>query len=127
MKTKSVFLTFVIALSQVGCANTGANYRPLIDTRGGAVDLNKYEVDLRECQQYATQVGGAADKAAAGAVVGALFGAVLAAAAGGNYDRGATARVGAVTGMAGGAVQGDRDQKSVIQRCLAGRGYSVLQ
>ena len=127
MKMLRPLLVLAIAISMVGCANTGANYRPLIDTRGGAVDLNRYEMDLRECQQYATQVAGAADKAVAGAAIGAIFGAVLAAAAGSNYDRGATARVGAVTGMASGAVQGETDQRTVIQRCLAGRGYSVLQ
>jgi len=115
----------VILIFLVGCA--GANYRPMIDMRGGSVDANRYESDLRECQQYASQTAGAADKAVVGAVAGALFGAVLAAAAGSNYDRGATARVGAVTGAVGGGAQGENDQRSIIRRCLAGRGYSVLQ
>lgn len=127
MKKFDIAFLVLTLLFQVGCANTGANYRPMIDTRGGSVSASGYEADLRDCQQYAAQVGGAADRAAAGAVVGALFGAVLAAAAGSRYDRVATARAGAVTGAAGGAAQGEQDQRSIIRRCLAGRGYSVLQ
>ena len=116
-----VALTVVVLLA--ACA--GASYRPMIDSRNA--DMNKFEADLRDCQQYATQVAGAGTGAAAGAVVGALFGAVLAAAAGSRYDRGATARVGAVTGAAGGGAQGETDQRDVIRRCIAGRGYTVLQ
>lgn len=118
----AVLLTTIVA-----CANTGANYRPIIDAKGGSVDMNKFETDLRDCQQYANQVTGAAGQAAAGAAVGAIFGAILASAAGKNYDRGATTRVGAVTGAAAGAVQGETDQRDIIRRCLGGRGYSVLQ
>lgn len=107
------------------CANTGAGYRPLIDSKG--VDYNRYEGDLRECQAYAAQVSGAAERAAAGAIIGALFGAALAAAAGSGYSRNSSAAVGAVAGAAQGGAGGERDQRSVIRRCLANRGYSVLQ
>lgn len=106
------------------CANTGAGYRPLIDSKG--VDFNRYEGDLRECQAYAAQVSGAAERAAAGAIVGALLGAALAAAAGSNYSRNSTAAVGAVSGAASGGAAGERDQRTVIRRCLGNRGYSVL-
>jgi len=114
-------LTVVILLA----ACVGASYRPMIDSRN--VDMNKFEADLRDCQQYATQVSGAGTGAAAGAVAGALFGAVIAAAAGSRYDRGATSRVGAVSGAAGGGVQGETNQRDVIRRCITGRGYNVLQ
>lgn len=114
-----------LSLSLVACANTGANYRPIVDSKG--IDYNKYEADLKDCQQYANQTLDAAQTAAIGAGVGALFGAVLAAAAGSRYDRGATARVGALTGAAGGAAQGETDQRTIIRRCISGRGYSVLQ
>lgn len=121
-------LVAVLAVAIVaGCAHTGANYRPIIDTRGGSVDLNRYEADLRECQQYAAQTAGAAESAAVGAAAGAILGAVLAAAAGRSYDRAATARVGAVSGAVAGAGSGETDQRNIIRRCLAGRGYSVLQ
>ena len=130
MMLKNRFTKLVAILSAVaflvGCAATsGANYRPIVDSKG--VDLNRYESDLRECQSYALQTAGAADSAAAGAVAGALLGAVLAGAAGRNYSRSSSARVGAVSGAVGAGVEGERNQKSIINRCLAGRGYRVLQ
>lgn len=118
---KTAALTAVIFLA--ACA--GASYRPLVDSRG--VDMNRYEGDLRDCQSYAGQVSGAANQAAIGAIAGALFGAALAAAAGSRYDRGATARVGALSGAVGGGASGETDQRDVIRRCMAGRGYTVLQ
>lgn len=119
-KLKSLIITLITSL-MVGCANTGANYRPIVDTKG--VDLNRYEIDLRECQQYATQTMGAGESAAAGA----LFGAILASAAGSTYDKNSTARVGAVTGAAGAGAEGETNQRNIIRRCLSGRGYKVLQ
>lgn len=116
-----VVLTVVVLLA--ACA--GATYRPLVDSRN--VDMNKFEADLRDCQQYAEQVAGAGTNAAVGAVAGAIFGAVLAAAAGSRYDGGATARVGAVAGGVSGGAQGETNQRDVIRRCIAGRGYTVLQ
>ena len=130
MMHKNRITTLVVVLSAaaflVGCAATsGANYRPIVDNKG--VDQNRYESDLRECQSYATQTAGAADSAAAGAVAGALLGAVLAGAAGKNYSRSSSARVGAVSGAVGAGVEGERNQRTIINRCLAGRGYRVLQ
>lgn len=125
--TKMLSLCCGLSLAMVlsGCATSGANYRPMVDTKG--VDMNRFEADLGECRQYAVQVSGAAEHAAAGAAVGAIFGAVLAAAAGSRYDRGATARVGAITGAASGGVEGERNQRNIIRNCLSGRGYRVLQ
>lgn len=125
ISTKFMVAISVIALLSGCAASSGANYRPLIDSKG--VDFNRYESDLRDCQAYATQTAGAAQSAVVGAVAGAVFGAVLAGAAGSRYDKKASARVGAVTGAAGGAVEGERDQRSIINRCLAGRGYQVLK
>ena len=130
MMHKNRITTLVVVLSAaaflVGCAATsGANYRPIVDNKG--VDQNRYESDLREGQSYATQTAGAADSAAAGAVAGALLGAVLAGAAGRNYSRSSSARVGAVSGAVGAGVEGERNQRTIINRCLAGRGYRVLQ
>lgn len=120
-------VVFAVAVSMVGCAThqMGANYRPIIDSKG--VDFNKFESDLKECQQYAHQTASAAQSAAAGAIAGALIGAALAAAAGSNYDRNASARVGAVSGALGAGAEGETNQRTIIRRCLSGRGYSVLQ
>ncbi len=115
----------IMALLSGCAATTGANYRPIIDTKG--MDFNRYEADLRECQSFATQTASAAQSAAAGAVAGAVLGAALAAAAGSRYDRSSTARVGAVSGAVGAGVEGEKNQRTIINRCLSGRGYKVLQ
>ena len=52
-----------------GCAGTP---RPIIDTKGA--DMDQYQADLAECEQYADEVdvaGGMARSAAVGAVVAA--------------------------------------------------------
>jgi outer membrane lipoprotein SlyB len=129
LNTKAIRLgaTVEIATLIAGCATNqmGASYRPIIDTRG--VDFKRYEADLTDCQQYAHQSMGASDGAAAGAVAGAALGAVLAAAAGSRYSRSQHARVGAVGGAVGTAAEAESSQRSIIRKCLAGRGYSVLQ
>ena len=116
----------VLSLTAVtGCATSGANYRPLIDSKG--VDFNKFESDLSACQEYARTQIGAKEGGVGGALVGAAFGAVLAKVAGSRYDSGAAARVGGVTGAVGGASGANQDQESIIKRCLQGRGYKVLK
>lgn len=121
----STILVISLAVGVTGCAGTGANYRPLIDSQG--VDLSRYETDLAACQAYAQQTHGAAENAALGAAAGAAMGAIIAAAAGSRYSKTRGARVGAVTGAASGAASGETDQRNVIRRCLSGRGYKVLQ
>ena len=125
-QTASIGVAISIMALLSGCAaTTGANYRPIIDSKN--VDFNRYEADLKECQAYATQTAGAAESAAAGALAGAILGGVLAAAAGSRYSRTSTARVGAVSGAVGAGVEGERNQRTIINRCLSGRGYKVLQ
>jgi outer membrane lipoprotein SlyB len=125
MLARRVCVAVVLPVFVAGCAGTGQQYRPIVDARN--IDYNKYEADLKDCQQYASQTAGAAQTAAIGAGIGAVLGAVLAAAAGSRYDRAATARVGAVSGAVGGGAQGETDQRNIIRRCMSGRGYSVLQ
>lgn len=124
LANRTVGFTVLLAFL-TGCANTGASYRPIVDTKGVA-DMSRYESDLRECQQFATQTSGAGESAAAGALAGAALGALLAAAAGSRYSRNQHAGVGAVAGAAAGAGQGETDQRTIIRRCMAGRGYNVL-
>jgi outer membrane lipoprotein SlyB len=121
MKTKIWMISF-LTLFIAACANTGANFRPIIDTKN--VDLNRYETDLKECQQYAEQKSGAAEKATIGAGAGAVLGGVLAAV--GNGDKGSSSRIGGVMGAVSGLTSGEQSQRAVIKRCLIGRGYKVL-
>lgn len=107
-----------------GCATApgGANYAPMVDT-GHRIGV--YEQDLAECQQYAKRAAGAGDGAVAGAVGGAIVMGVLSAILGGG-GHGRWAAVGALSGAASGAAAGETNQRDVIRRCMAGRGYSVL-
>ena len=59
---------------------------------------------------------------ASGAAVGGAIGAIT----DGSEGAAKGAGVGAVTGGAKGLSQGERDEVRVVKRCLAGRGYRVL-
>lgn len=62
-----------------------------------------------------------------GAVFGALLGVALLAVGGGRGGWGnEAAAVGAVAGGLQGAAAGEGTQRDIIKRCMAGRGYSVL-
>lgn len=103
-----------------GCATTGANYVPLVDMQGK--DPGKFQTDLTECQGYARQRMDAAQGAMVGAIAGALLGALIAP----RGIRNDIAARGAVMGAAGGAGEANQTQESITKRCLAGRGYNVL-
>jgi|SRR3990167_5363913 len=115
MKYLIVAVLFIIS----GCATTA--YQPLVDRAGP-----NYAQDLLDCQQYAQKVAGPGTGAIAGAVAGAVAGALLARLIGRDVARGPAARVGAATGAAQGGMQGISNEREVVQKCLRGRGYSVL-
>ena len=115
---KKTIATLLI-LSMTGCAT----YRPIVDNKG--TNPAAYEADLKECQAYAEQVS-PAEHAATGAVLGAVFGAVLGAALG-NRDMAMRSAGGmAVVGAASGTGEGAKAQVNIVRRCMAGRGYRVL-
>ena len=108
-----------------GCANTGANYRPLVDLQGRSEA--QYQTDMRQCQEYASKVMGAGESAAVGAVAGAAIGAVIAGLfGGGRQSRNDSSMYGALVGAGSGGVSAEEEQRTIIRRCLAGRGYNVL-
>jgi outer membrane lipoprotein SlyB len=120
----------LLALAMLsGCATQnrgyGANWQPVVDVR--AHQQAQYPADLYECQMHATKVIAANEAAVQGAVAGAIFGALLGAAAGGNSRFNShMAGVGAVSGGVHAAAAAEGGQRGIISRCLAGRGYSVL-
>lgn len=120
MKAVFVFALGVTTLLS-GCAVE--QYHPLVDS---GVSRGSYEADLADCQQLAAQRPAAAS-AAGGATVGAVLGALLAAAVGlrGN-DVANVAAWGAVNGGLQGAVVGSAQQREIVDRCMAGRGYDVV-
>jgi hypothetical protein len=104
--------------------------QPMVDTKG--VDQSRYSQDNYECEQYANQVspvGDAAVGAVGGAAAGAALGAITGALVGGvSAGEGAAfgAASGGALGLGGGAVTGVQNQRDVYRRCMAGRGYNVL-
>jgi len=109
---------FVGAVVATGCAN---RRDVIIDPAG--VDMARYEQDLTECQQIASQVRQkAVGGAAGGAVVGGAVGAII----GDSDTAGRGAGVGAVTGAARGAGATQREKQLVTKNCLRNRGYKVL-
>lgn len=110
----------VFCAGMQGCATRGAGYVPLVDMQGKTTEA--FNKDIVECQGYAKQRADAATGAVAGAVAGALLGAFLAPRGYKNHIAGKGAGLGALSG-AGAA---NETQESITKRCLAGRGYNVL-
>jgi len=107
----------ICAMLITGCAS---HPDPIIDMQG--VDETALEIDRAECEAYSEEViiaKGAAKGAAGGAVVGAAAGAIS-----GNADAGAG--YGAIWGATRSTIEGDREKRMVLKRCLRGRGYRVL-
>ena len=104
----------------VAIAACAAHPGPIIDRKG--VDPVAYERDLAECAKYAGEIqvaSGAAKGAVAGGAYGAAVGSIH-----GNASQGAG--TGAISGAAWSALDADREKQQVVKRCLAGRGYHVL-
>lgn len=122
---KNIAAGLCLALALTGCA-THETYHPVIDRQAG-YDAAKYQKDLRQCRRYAAQVNPQSEM-----IAGAIGGALLTAASvaltmdtGDYLSR--SAGVGAFAGALGGAGKAANTQRAVIQRCLSGRGYSVLR
>lgn len=101
------------------CAST---YQPVVDMKG--VKAEKYQRDLMECRNYAMQID-PANQAIAGALIGAALGAALTGTIDDSYAL-TGAGAGAVSGAAAGVGKGAQDQVTVINNCMKGRGYKVL-
>ncbi|GMG88074.1 hypothetical protein MNKW57_23950 [Biformimicrobium ophioploci] len=97
----------------------------MIDTRG--VNMASYQRDLADCRMYAYNArrsqGG---RAAGGAIGGALAGGALGAIVGNSGTAKRAAGAGALIGGISGAGSAVRDENVIVRRCLAGRGYRVL-
>ncbi len=107
----------MLAAALAGCA---AHPDPIIDMRG--VDPDALAQDWDECEAYSEEIviaAGAAKGTATGAAVGAIAGAI-------GDDVGEGAAYGALYGGTRSGLDADRDKQRVFKRCLAGRGYRVL-
>ena len=107
----------IVAVAAAGCA---AHPDPIIDTKG--VNPDALAQDWDECEVYTDEIivaKGVARGTAAGATVGAVAGTI-------NGDVGRGAANGALYGGTRSALDADRAKQRVFKRCLAGRGYRVL-
>jgi len=115
-------ICIAVSTCLAGCATLGigAKYIPLVDMQGR--DPIAFEADLATCQSFAASQ----ERAAAFAVIGAVtFGVVGALLTARGYRNEVAPKLAAV-GAAAGAADGIGTQQEIIKRCLAGRGYSVL-
>ncbi len=114
--------SFAAVALVAGCA---AHPDPIIDMKG--VDLEQYEEDWDECEEYTEEVivaKGVAKGAGLGAAVGAAAGAV---GSGSNSaDVAAGAGYGALWGGTRSGLDADEMKQDVFKRCMRGRGYRVL-
>jgi uncharacterized protein YcfJ len=114
-------ITFPIMLTVAACAESGANYQPVLD--GPATPV--YQSDLAACQTLARDqkqfdqetLGATAMGAGAGAVLGEVDD---------DGDALGGAVVGAIAGGAAGAVNASERRKAIVIECLRGRGHRVV-
>lgn len=121
IRTATGFLLFLLLTAIVsGCA---AHPDPIVDLKG--VDMEKYEQDWQECDEYTEEIliaEGVVKGTATGAAVGAIAGAI-----GGNRgDVGESAALGGLYGGTRSGLDADEERQRVFKRCLSGRGYKVL-
>lgn len=116
-----LFLTAAATLA--ACANSGANYQPVVD---GPVGPN-YQQDLAECQALAASGATIDGKTAASAATGAGLGAASSVIWNGNSDNlGEAAAVGALAGIASSAIEKNAQREAIVKNCVRGRGYNVV-
>ena len=118
---KPIYLTVILPVLLTACANSGANYTPILDGAPTAT----FQSDLAACQNLARNqrqfdretMGAAALGAGAGAVLGEVDD---------DGDALAGAIVGAVAGGAAGAVNATERREAIVTQCLRGRGHRVV-
>lgn len=119
MKHACLFLPFAAALT--ACADSGADYTPILDGQPTAA----FQSDLAACQTLARDQRQFDQETAGAAALGAGAGALL-----GIADDDADAAGGAIAGaLAGGvaaAVNASERREAIVMECLRGRGHAVV-
>ncbi|MGI1663579.1 glycine zipper family protein [Palleronia sp. KMU-117] len=113
----AVFLPAVLA----ACADSGADYTPLLDGPPNAA----FQADLSACQRLARDQRQFDQETAGATVLGAGAGALLGA-ADDDADAAGGAIVGALAGGAAGAVHASERREAIVVECLRGRGHPVV-
>ena len=118
MKTTCLVLLSTAALA--ACADSGANYTPILDGRPTAA----FQSDLAACQTLARDQRQFDQETAGAAVLGAGAGALIGAADDDAAAGGAIA--GALAGGVAGAVNASERREAIVVECLRGRGHRVV-
>lgn len=117
-----IILAIAVFMLLSGCV--AEPYRPIVDP---GTRIGDYSADLDECKGVAAGLQ-PANAAGGGAVVGAVFGALLASAVGlRGSDVGRVAAWGAANGALQGLAVGSAEWQHVVDECMRGRGYNVLE
>jgi|TARA_B110000438_G_scaffold193796_1_gene185382 hypothetical protein len=122
MKLRSLGAAAIAAVSLCACANTGADYAPIVD---GLKDIT-YTQDLAECRVLAKQRSYTNGDVKSDALLGAGIGAVA-----GGVDEGVEGAIGGLIlgGLIGGsgrAWETQDERKEVVVECLKLRGHRVV-
>lgn len=114
-------LVIPAVLAVAACADSGANYQPILDGQPTAA----FQSDLAACQSLARNQRQFDQETVGAAVLGAGAGAVL----GEVDDEGDAlggAIVGALAGSAAGTVNASERREAIVVECLRGRGHRVV-
>lgn len=117
---KTIYLTLFTAPVLAACADSGANYTPILDGAPNAA----YQSDLDACRTLARSQRQFDQETLAATVMGAGAGALL-----GEFDNGDAAGgaiAGALTGGVASAVNTSERKQAIVIECLRGRGHKVV-
>lgn len=115
-----MYISIILSAALILFGGCSAHPGPIIDTKG--VSMTAYHQDLSECEDYAGQIRteeGVAKGATIGAAIGSAIGAVF-----GSPGEGAA--TGAAQGGTESAIRNEDQKQLVVKRCMARRGYRVL-
>ncbi len=124
-------LPLIAALSLSACANTGADYTPIVD----GPYSNSFSTDLDACQKVAERRsytnGDVQSEAAFGAVSTGLVTGLIAGIDEGDVGAGIAGALigGAIGGIAAGVGQSwdtSGERKTIVVSCMQGRGHNVV-
>lgn len=114
-------MTGLVFLALAACAESGANYQPILDGAPKAA----FQSDLSDCQTLARDQKQFDQETLGATVLGAGVGAIL-----GDLDSDndviGGALLGALAGGVSGAENASTKREAIVRECLRGRGHPVV-
>ena len=123
MTNRKSFLILPVLMLAGACANTGANYQPVID---GPVGPN-YSNDLAQCQKMAAYQAAVDGSTAGNEAIGAAGAAATTAIIQDRSDKmGREAAAGDLLGAGADVYAKNQNREVIVRNCMRGRGYNVV-